>query len=206
MTADEALIEVLTDARSIGMLGPGPIEEHLDHARLFIEAIPQAATFFVDLGSGGGVPGLVIAQSRPDLAGALLDGSTKRGAFLHEAIDVLELGDRIIVWTDRAEVVGRDNDRRGCADVVVARSFGPPAVVAECAAPLLKVGGRLVVSDPPSLQTPERRWPAEGVAAVGQRMRQQEAGPPAFTIIEQVELCPNRYPRRVGIPSKRPLF
>ena len=79
----------------------------------------------------------------------------------------------------------------------------------ECAAPLLRVAGAFVVSEPPSTSV-EDRWPAAGIAQVG-------CGPAApvlvgeapgyhFARIEQVALAPDRYPRRVGIPAKRPLF
>ncbi len=204
--ADAALVSVLERAQAIGLLGPGPITEHLDHARVFVESIPGSARFFIDLGSGGGIPGLVIAHQRPDLRGALLDGSTKRGAFLSEAVTELHLDDRLVVWQERAELVGRDRERRTSADVVVARSFGPPAVVAECAAPLLRLGGLLIVSDPPASADPGRRWVADGLERLGQRVRTHLDGPPAATILEQVEPCPETFPRRVGIPAKRPLF
>ena len=64
-----------------------------------------------------------------------------------------------------AEDAGRDAEWRGGFDLVTARSFGAPAVVAECGAPFLRVGGRLVVSEPPS--DGPTRWPVEGLAAVG---------------------------------------
>lgn len=203
---DEALVGVLHRARDVGLLGPGPIQDHLDHASLFISQIPDRARFFVDLGSGGGVPGLVIARARPDLHGALLEGSTRRAAFLSEWVERLDLADRIAVWAERAELAGHHPERRGSADLVVSRSFGPPAVVCECAAPLLRPGGHLVVSDPPSDQSSAERWPDDGVQKVGLRVHHREAGPPAFTVLEQSGPCPDRYPRRVGIPAKRPLF
>lgn len=203
---DATLAQILDEARRIGLLGPGPIDEHLAHAALFVDAIPRTARFFVDLGSGGGLPGLVVACARGDLHGALLDGSTRRGAFLQRAVETLGVADRIRVWIDRAETVGRDPTRRGTADVVVARGFGPPPVVAECAAPLLRTGGRLIVSDPPDPAVQAARWPDSGVGIVGLTITRQEAGPPAFTVLEQHTPCPERYPRRVGVPAKRPLF
>lgn len=203
---DTALVEVLEHARTIGLLGPGPVTEHVEHARVFVDALSSSTRFFVDLGSGAGVPGLVIARAWPEIEGALLEGSTKRAEFLREAVDALDLAERVAVWAQRAEEVGRDPHRRGRADAVVARSFGPPAVVSECAAPLLETGGILVVSDPPSSRDASERWPADGVAQVGLRVVRHLAGPPAATVLEQTALCPERFPRRVGIPAKRPLF
>jgi 16S rRNA (guanine527-N7)-methyltransferase len=92
---------------------------------------------------------------------------------------------------------------RGTVDGLVARSFGPPATTAECAAPLLAVGGLLVVSDPPDAGD---RWPVEGLALLGLvPVRRAETGP-ALQVLRQDVPCPDRYPRRIGIPAKRPLF
>ena len=109
------------------------------------------------------------------------------------------------VAEDRAEVLGRSPAHRGRYDLAVARSFGPPAVVAECGAPLLIPGGAAVISEPPG-GVPSR-WPAEGLALVGMRAGAQVvAGDATFQVLHQEEPCPDRYPRRVGVPSKRPLF
>lgn len=104
----------------------------------------------------------------------------------------------------RAEVAGRDPARRAGADLVVARAFGPPAVVAECAAPLLRPGGALVVAEPPG-GAPER-WSVEGLALLGLAEVDRTSEPVALVRLAQVAACPDRYPRRIGIPLKRPLF
>ena len=88
--------------------------------------------------------------------------------------------------------------------IVVARSFGAPAVLAECVAPLLAVGGLLVVSEPPGGDG--SRWPAGGLAEVGLAALDAVPGPPALFRAAQTVPCPDRYPRRVGIPAKRPLW
>ena len=96
---------------------------------------------WLDLGSGGGLPGLVLAQHWPDTPAVLLDASERRTAFLSEA--VLELGwaDRVHVVRARAEEAGSVHSGfRAGFDVVWARSFGSPPVTAECAAPFLKPG------------------------------------------------------------------
>lgn len=104
----------------------------------------------------------------------------------------------------RAEDAGRLPELRGTLDLVVARGFGPPAVTSECAAPLLRPGGRLVVSEPPE---PEGdRWPARGLAVLGMTFQGRQGVTATFAVIGQDQPCPDRYPRRVGIPAKRPLF
>lgn len=198
----DGLHRQLERARALGFLGPGPVEEHIDHARGFIRALMGVDDLVIDLGSGGGVPGLVLAVDRPDLRLVLMDSMDKRCRFLAQA--VAELGcAQVEVLHQRAEDAGR-GPLRGAAAAVVARSFGPPAATAECAAPLLRVGGRLVVSEPP--RAVGSRWPTAGAALLGLEPTELVAGPPALQVLEQRTRCDARYPRRPGIPTKRPLF
>jgi len=201
----EALQAVLARSRDFGFLGPGPIDEQVAHAEAFLDAIdPIGVHLAVDLGSGGGVPGLVLALALPAVRWILLDGMVRRTTFLAEAVDQLGLAARVEVRTARAEEAGRAPDLRGTADLVVARGFGPPPVTAECAAPLLVPNGQLVVSEPP--WSSGSRWPAEGLAMLGLVVDEVVPGPPSFVRLRQQHVAEERYPRRVGIPLKRPLW
>ena len=124
------------------MLGPGPVAPQIAHALAFGTVASPA----LDLGSGGGLPGLVLAEADPDSTWVLLDSRSRSVVFLREAVATLGLGDRVEVLEARAEDAGRALSHRGRYHLVVARGFAPPAVTAECAAPLLVAGGRLVVS------------------------------------------------------------
>jgi 16S rRNA (guanine527-N7)-methyltransferase len=158
-----------------------------------------------DLGSGAGLPGLPLALALPGSRWTLVDSAVRRAGFLREAVAALGLEDRVVVAEERAESLGRMSAHRGRYDVVVARSFGPPAVVAECGAPLLVPGGRAVVSEPPG--GAPARWPAEALLRLGMAPAvAMVAGGWAYQVLAQVEPCPDRYPRRVGVPVKRPLF
>lgn len=203
MTSTAPLLEVLERARTLGVLGPGPVLDHVIHARCFIDALADlpAGSSLVDLGSGGGVPGLVIAEARPDLRLTLLDSMVRRTALLGEAIEFLGWGDRVTAVLGRAETFGREPEHRGTFDAATARSFGPPATVAECAAPLLRIGGRLVVSEPPD--QPDR-WPVDGLRLMGLAVEQGDS--PGVRVLRQQLPCPDRLPRRNGMPAKRPLF
>lgn len=195
----DLLLEVLGRARGLGFLGPGAVEDHVAHAQGFLDGLAGVSGRVVDLGSGGGVPGLVVGVARPDLDLVLVDAMAKRCRFLEGA--VAQLGLAAAVVEGRAEAVGR-GPLRGSAAAVLARGFGPPAVTAECAAPLLQVGGRLLVSEPPD---DGERWPPVPLTELGLAVGPRSTGPVVQTLL-QVEPCPARYPRRDGVPGKRPLF
>ena len=203
----EALLEVLDRSRTLGFLGPGPVEDHLHHARAFARALdvsgpPQRV---LDLGSGGGVPGLVLAADWPEARFTLLDGSLKRCDFLLEAVEKLGWSDRVTVLCGRAEDLGHALMLRASFDLVVARSFAAPAVTAECAACFMEPGAMLVVSEPPEDLAGDR-WNPQGLAELGLGPARILNEAPRLAVMELVEICPERFPRWVGVPSKRPLF
>ena len=209
---EAALDAVLERSRSLGYIGPGSVRVQADHARGFAAGLTEAPRRFLDLGSGGGVPGLVLALHWPDSRAVLLDASARRCAFLAEAADELGFGSRVSVVRSRAEEAGRRDGLRGEFDAVVARSFGPPAVTAECAAPFLVVGGRLVASEPPGDDDgstgapPAPRWPAKGLARVGLASEAAWTEPFHYRSFVLERPCPDEFPRRDGVPAKRPLF
>ena len=207
----DVLVPVLEEARRLGFLGPGPVTPHLEHAAGYAVALAAEAGAgwspdrAVDLGSGAGLPGLPLALLYGETEWRLVEASVRRAAFLRAAVADLGLDHRVTVVEQRAEVMGREPDYRGSFELVVARSFGPPAVLAECAAPLLAVGRWAVVSEPPG-GAPER-WPVEGLAQLGMAPgAAMQAGGAAYQVLHQAAPCPERWPRRVGIPAKRPLF
>ncbi len=201
-----ALLEALAASQAIGAIGPAPLADHIAHARAFAAILsPFRPSRLLDLGSGGGLPGLVLAELLPATALTLLDGRTERGRLLVAAVELLGLRERVDVVAARAEVAGHDAALRHRFDAVVARGFGPPAVTAECAAPLLAEGGILVVSEPPDRNAGER-WPAAGVGQLGLELVERRSAPVALAVLRSVRPCGERFPRRIGIPAKRPLF
>ena len=185
------------------------MEDQVTHALAFASVVSEEPSQVADLGSGGGLPALVLAtQAWSRSTFTLIESRSRRCEFLREAAAMLGIAERIRVFDGRAEEAGHDTALRGQVDVVVSRSFGRPAVTAECAAPLLRVGGLLVVSEPPQTgsDTVHVRWPGEGIEKLGLELMELRAGPPAMAVLRQRDLCAARYPRRVGIPEKRPLF
>jgi 16S rRNA (guanine527-N7)-methyltransferase len=209
------LLDVLGDARTAGFLGPGPLDAQVRHAEGFVTVARALAgegseqPSLVDLGAGGGLPGLVVAWRWPQVDLVLLEAAARRAAFLRRAVERLDLAARVSVLEERAEVCGRLEGLRGTFDGILARSFGRPAVVAECAAPLLRVGGWLVVSEPPEdphLEAAGPRWPPEGLRQFGLESTGSARAGFEFHTLRQADACPERFPRRNGVPAKRPLF
>ncbi|MFN8041042.1 MAG: RsmG family class I SAM-dependent methyltransferase [Acidimicrobiales bacterium] len=194
------LAPVLAAGRVTGAVGPSPDAEQVAHDLRFAAAVAAPATF-VDLGSGGGLPALVLLLAWPSTHGVLIEANHRRATALQEAVDAVGLASRAEVRADRVEDVARDPAHRGRHDVVTARSFGPPAVTAECAAGLLAAGGHLLVSEPPS--SAGARWPSEGVAQLGLVLEGVHDG---IAVLRALGPPGDRWPRRPGIPAKRPLF
>lgn len=202
---------MLEEARHLGFLGPGPVQAHLRHAAGFAEVIrivaggPTGSFSAVDLGSGGGIPGLALAMHFTESRWVLVEAATRRTAFLYSAVVALGLTERITVIAQRAEEIGRLGEHRAQHHLVVARGFGPAAVTAECAAPLLGIDGMAVISEPPG--GARWRWPVDGLKILGMGTGPAtSAGGASYQVLIQTTLCPDRYPRRTGVPAKRPLF
>ncbi len=146
--ATEAALEALLEqARDLGYLGPGPVGPHIEHAHRFSAMVPPASRV-VDLGSGAGVPGLVVAVDVQDSRVSLVDVRRSRTDFLERAVGRLGLTGRVGAISRDVQDVGRDMAWRGQFDVAIARGFGPLGWILECAAPLLCRGGSVVVSVP----------------------------------------------------------
>lgn len=161
----DALREVLTRAQRLGTLGDRPIDEVIEHARQFVAGLADVTGRVLDIGTGAGIPGLVIAMDRPDLELVLVDRRATRMDELSRAVMSLGLIDRVMVITADVETLARDQSYAGQFDAVVSRGFGPPDVTLRAARPFLKNGGRFVVSEPPSRDT--NRWPESTLRETG---------------------------------------
>jgi 16S rRNA (guanine527-N7)-methyltransferase len=126
-----------------GLIGPREAprlwERHLLNCAVVSELISPDATI-IDVGSGAGLPGIVLAVARPDISVILVEPLARRTAFLDEAVAALELTDQVTVVRGRAEEqVGRHR-----ADIVTARAVAPLDRLAGWCLPLVKVGGRML--------------------------------------------------------------
>ena len=207
----EVVGPILERSSNQGFLGGMAVDEQIDHAlgfaRVAEDQLGKPPDRALDLGTGGGIPGLVLAAEWPGTQLTLFDANQRRTDFLAEEIRVWGISDRVTVVRGRAEEAGRLPSLRGGFELVTARSFGSPAVTAECTAPFLEIGGILVVSEPPGAGSSDR-WPVEGLGQLGLApvSSSRRLGRFGYQVVEKQAETPDRFPRRTGIPAKRPLF
>ncbi len=170
------LREVLGQAQERGWIGPQAIDRQVDHSLGFAGAAAAEPTVAVDLGSGGGLPALVLVAIWPKTRWVLVESSLPRAAFLE--LHCARLG-----WSERVDVVHLSAERlaergryREAANLVTARSFGPWASVVKAAAPLLCPGGELIVSAAPDAAP----WPADFLSVHGFSSDRLTQSPPCF--------------------------
>jgi 16S rRNA (guanine527-N7)-methyltransferase len=203
-------IKILRRSADRGFLGGMTIPDQVDHALGFAFAVEEcletAPLSVLDLGTGGGIPGLILMALWPDARVVLLDANERRTEFLRAEVLALPPRAEVEVVRGRAEELARNESLREQFAVVVSRSFGAPPLTAECGSAFIEIGGLLVTSEPPDAQ-PER-WPQEGIGQLsltkGADVR--FAGRFNYQILKKSGALPETFPRRVGIPAKRPLF
>lgn len=164
----------------------------------------------IDIGTGGGFPGLPVAIARPDWSVTLLDSTRKKIAFLKTLSEQLDLT-QIHTLAERAEAAGLFRLHRDRYDLALIRAVGPVTVCAEYAVPFVKPGGQAVLY--------RGQWTDEEASSLEKAVEQLGgaiAKVDAFTTplthgsrhcvyIEKVALTPADFPRDVGIPAKHPL-
>jgi 16S rRNA (guanine527-N7)-methyltransferase len=207
--AEAQLLDILVDAQAQGFLGPGDPAGHLSHALGFADAVlacgPPPPERFTDLGTGGGVPGLVLAALWPETHAGLIESSARRCAALRGWIEQLGLEDRVEVLEGRADSWARNPSARETFDLVTARSFARPGITAEIAAGLVRIGGLLVVSEPPSGS--EERWPPDLVAELGFAPAVAVLARDAhYACLRKTQAAGDKVPRQAARLRKRPLW
>jgi 16S rRNA (guanine527-N7)-methyltransferase len=171
--------------------------------------LPRNGRLF-DLGSGAGLPGVPLKIVRPDLDVYLCEPRRRRATFLREVEAALALPGLHVLCT-RAEVAGRDTALRETFDVVTARAVSELAVLIELGLPLLSVGGVLVAYKGPSYEAETDRAVTACREVGGELERVRESALPeggekrSLLFVRKVRNTPSRFPRRAGVPEKRPL-
>jgi 16S rRNA (guanine527-N7)-methyltransferase len=195
-----------------GIREPGAIA--LEHVLDSLAAVPfmrrAGVEEFLDLGSGGGYPGLPLAVALPARRALLVESVGKKARFLATAVECLDIHDRVHVAATRAETLAADPHHRGQWQAVTARALTGMSELVELALPLLMVGGLLIAW---------KRRPAEeelekaGMALhrVGGRVVRLEAitvpglEDHVLAVVEKIAETPPQFPRDPAVRRRQPL-
>lgn len=184
--------------------------KHMIDSLLAYDAAMQDGKTLLDVGSGAGFPGLVLKIYRPGLRVTLLDALTKRLTFLNSVIQELGLKEISCVHA-RAEDAGHAPGLRGRFDIVTARAVARLSVLAEYTLPLAKVNGLVIALKGSAYQ--EELDEARGALKIlgGKVLRADRVELPglddgrAIIRIKKTGKTPEQFPRKAGVPAKKPL-
>ena len=203
-----------TSAREAGVLGPQSAVAFNDHASGFVisdwripASVGGAASpyHFVDIGTGAGVPGILLAMQLPSSHWTLLDANSRRCELAYKAVQAVGIGDRVTVKHARAGQLARSPATREYFDGAVARLFGSAGELAECGLPLIKVGAVMVIS---VSEITERQWRQVDLLALTgcEVVSSWRTLHGIFMAIRRVSVVPERLPRRTAARQRSPLF
>lgn len=173
------------------------------------DATGAAPESLLDIGSGAGFPGLPLKLWHPDLQLTLVESVGKKAAFLEHLIRMLGLVG-VTVLSERIEQIGHMPEHRDHYTIVTARAVAELRVLAEYGLPLLRMGGRLLA---PKGAEPEAEMTAAapalavlgGTLAPLVPLELPQVGRRSLVIVHKTAATPERYPRAVGVPVRRPL-
>lgn len=172
---------------------------------------PQTPLRCIDVGTGGGFPGLAVAIALPGARLTLVDSVGRKTAAVMAMAHSLGLADRVQVRTERIERTGQDPACRGRFDRAMARAVASAPVVAEYLVPLLQKDGEALLyrgrwSEADAHQLGIALKPLQAsLLACQQRDLPADKGPRHLLRLRPLATCPATYPRAVGIPAKLPL-
>jgi 16S rRNA (guanine527-N7)-methyltransferase len=169
-----------------------------------------AHTTLIDVGTGGGLPGIPIAIVLPHLKVTLLETTGKKAKFCQQVSETIGLKN-IVVINNRAETLGQNKLYREKFDIAVSRAVGPMRVLLEYMLPLVKVGGWMYALKGPALEQ-ELEDAGDALAMLGAgEIVAVEAYPENFDNhsvvvgVEKADHTPKEYPRLPGMPKQQPL-
>jgi len=186
------------------------VKHFLDSLAVVLYLNLTKSTRVIDVGTGGGFPGIPIKIIRPDIELTLLESSAKKTDFLKHLIGVLEL-DGIDVISARAEEKASDTTFREQYDIATTRAVGSLSTNLELTLPYCKIGGLSVSFKKDSIEEELNSAIVAAPALGGQFDRIHYIAPDItpddhiLVLFSKVSPTPNKYPRKPGMPSKRPL-
>lgn len=164
----------------------------------------------IDIGTGGGIPGMPLAIARPDLHWTLVDATAKKVAFLQDVIDDLTLTN-VVLYHGRIEELAHEPHLRARYSVLTARAVASLPALLELGLPMIRTGGTLLL--PKGLDIVDEVSAATQAAGIlGGRIVSHDPLPDAGTDVETTLVVvskeretPDAYPRRAGVPARMPL-
>jgi 16S rRNA (guanine527-N7)-methyltransferase len=177
----------------------------LDSLSLIPQLAKEKAEHVVDVGSGGGFPGMPLAITLPEVTFTLVEATKKKAIFLAETIEHLGL-DNVTVISDRAEnLATKDGGFRNIADAVIARAVGPLKVLLELTVPFAKVGGAIVAikGERAPIEIEEAQDALLALKSEVESINRTTTG--TILVIRKMEATPNKYPRVAGEPKRFPI-
>lgn len=164
----------------------------------------------IDVGTGAGFPGIPLKIMFPDLEVTLLDSLNKRIKFLDSVINELGL-DKISTIHGRAEDIGRDENYREKYDLCVSRAVANLSTLSEYCVPFIRKGGTFI-SYKSEFSEEEKKEAAKAISILGGKIEKSEIVKLPFTdinrsfiVIDKNKVTPSKYPRKAGVPSKKPI-
>jgi 16S rRNA (guanine527-N7)-methyltransferase len=182
----------------------------LDSLSCWLAMSDQAPARVIDVGTGAGFPGLPLKILQPRIQLTLVEATAKKAGFLNHMVQVLRL-EKAAVVAKRAEEAGLLPEHREVYDCAVARALAPMPVLAEYLLPFVKVGG-LAVAQKGKGAAEETKQAEKAIGALGGKLKaMMPVSIPGLeeerwlVVIEKIAATPANYPRRPGMPTKRPL-
>ncbi len=164
----------------------------------------------IDIGTGGGLPGILLAIFLPESEIYLLDKSKKKTIFLRETTEALELKNTIII-TDRAEELSREAGFREKFDIVIARAVARFSILLELAVPFCNIHGKIIFYKSKKVFE-EIKEHSETISKLGGEFKKlydvevpDLEGFRTFLILNKVKRTPLKYPRNFALIKKKPL-
>ena len=180
----------------------------LDSVYLFRSIELKADYKLIDIGTGAGFPGIPLKIVFPELKITLLDSLNKRVGFLNDVIDELNLND-IEAIHGRAEDIARDKTYRASYDIAVSRAVANLSTLSEYCLPFVKIGGKFVSYKSGDCADEVDNAKAD-IHLLGGKINKIDEfsysnNSRSFIVIDKVMNTSNKYPRKAGLPSKKPL-
>ena len=189
------------------------IKEHADgwnrHVLDSLSLLPvlskEEAKHVIDVGSGGGLPGIPLAITMPDTTFVLVEATGKKADFLRHVVEVLEL-DNVTIANARAEDVGtKKGGFRDAADAVIARAVGPLHILLELTIPLAKVDGIVIAIKGKKAQEEIEHAKKALHVLHGEVESMDRSSTGTVVVIRKKEHTPQKYPRVPGEPKRDPI-